>query len=72
MKRALHPSASGLFLRVWEEVRAIFIDYLRYSPSSSFINMLSVFDSKEYQTEVRNISHIYLLGKIVNFMKIHE
>ena len=36
IKRALHQSALGLFLRVWEEVSAIFIDYLRNSPASPF------------------------------------
>lgn len=62
--RALHQSASGLFLRVWEEVSAIFINYLSNSPSSPFPNMLATFARKEYQADVGNLSHIHLLGKL--------
>ena len=64
MKGTLHQSALGLFIRVWEEVRAIFIDYLRNSPSSQFLNMLELFASTQYRYYIRNISHIHLLGKL--------
>ena len=64
IKRALNQSASVLFLRVWEELSAIFIDYPRNIPSSAFINILVVFSCKEYQDEVGNLSHIHLLGKL--------
>ena len=37
-----------LFLRVCEYISAIFIGYLRNSPSRPFIMMLSVFDRKQY------------------------
>ena len=63
-KRALHQSALVLFLRIWEEVSAIFIDYLRNIPSSPFLKMLAVFSCKENQDDVGNISHIHLLGKL--------
>ena len=46
IKRALHQYPSGLFLRFWEEVSAIFIVYLRNSPSSPFLKMLAVFARK--------------------------
>ena len=59
----LHQSGSGLFLRVWEEVSAIFIDDLGNIPSIPFMKILEVFSRKEYQADVRNISHIQLLGK---------
>ena len=45
-KRALYQSALGLFLRVWGKVSAIFIDYLRNSPSSPFLKILAVFSCK--------------------------
>ena len=64
IRRGLHQSASGLFLRVWEEVSAIFINYLSNSPSSPFHSMLATFARKEYQADVGNLSHIHLLGKI--------
>ena len=63
IKRALNQSASVLFLRVWEEVSAIFIDYLSNITSSLFLKMLVVFVRKEYQADVGNISYIHLLGK---------
>ena len=46
IKRALYQSAFGLFLRVLEEVSAIFIDYLRNIPSRQFMKMLAVFYRK--------------------------
>ena len=46
IKRALHQSASVLFLRVWEESGAIFIDYLINIPSIPFMKKLAVFDCK--------------------------
>jgi hypothetical protein len=64
IKRALHQAAGGLFLRVWEEVSAIFIKYLTKSSSSPFLKMLAVFARKEYQSDVGNLSHIHLLGKL--------
>ena len=42
----LHQSGLGLFLRVWEEVSAIFIDYLSNSLSSPFLNILGEFSRK--------------------------
>ena len=42
-KRSLHQSILELFPQVWEEVSAIFIDYLRNSPPSPYINMIAVF-----------------------------
>ena len=63
IKRALHQSALCLFLRVLEEVSAVFNHYFRNSPSLSFLNMLQVFDCKEYQADAGNLSYIHLLGK---------
>ena len=48
IKRALHQSTLGLFLRVWEEVIDICIDYLRDITSMPFKNMLALFAYKEY------------------------
>ena len=63
IERAMHQAASGLFLRVWEEVSAIFIDYLKNSDSSPFTNMIANFARKEYQASKGNLSHIHFLGK---------
>ena len=60
----LHQSTLVLFIRVWEEVSTILIDYLINSPLSPFLKMLELFDFKEYQAGVGNISHIHLLGKL--------
>ena len=46
IKIALRKYALGLFLRVWEEVSAIFINYIRNNPSRPFLKMLAVFDRK--------------------------
>ena len=46
IKRALFQTSSSLFLRVWEEVSAIFIDYISNSLSSIFLKMLEVFSRK--------------------------
>ena len=43
IKICLHKFTLNLFLRVWKEVSAIFIDYLRNIPSSPFLKMLAVF-----------------------------
>ena len=64
IEESLHQSAPGLFLRLWEEFSAIFIAYLRNSPSIPFLNMLAVFACKEYQHYLGNLSHIHLLGKL--------
>lgn len=64
ISRAMMQSASGLFLRVWEEVSAIFIDYLSNSSSSPFKKMIAFFARKEYQASIGNLSHIHMLGKI--------
>ena len=65
IKRAIHQSALGLFIRVWEEVSTILIDYLINSPSGPFLRMIAVFARKEYQSDVGNIFNIHLLGKPV-------
>ena len=64
IKQSLHQAASGLFLRVWEEVSAIFIDFLRNGKESPFAEMLAAFARKEYQPEAGNLSHIHFLGKL--------
>ena len=69
IKRALHQYALGLFLKVWEEGSAIFIDYLINSPLSSFLMMLAVFSRKEYEDDVGNLSPIHLFGKLCQLSK---
>ena len=64
IKRAIHEAASGIFLRVWEEVRSIFIKYLCNSESSSFMYILSAFARKKHQSAIGNLSHIHFLGKL--------
>ena len=64
IRKSLHQAASSLFLRVWEEVSAIFIDYLANSPTSPFFKMVAKFARKEYQSDKGNLSHIHLLGKL--------
>ena len=64
IKKSLHQAASGLFLRVWEEVSAIFIDFLGNGEESPFAEMLAAFARKEYQPEAGNLSHIHFLGKL--------
>ena len=65
IEMALIEAAAGLFLRVWEEVSSIFIDYLKNSKSSPFTSLISMFARKEYQADAGNLSHIHFLGKLV-------
>ena len=43
IKTALDQPASGLFIRFWEEVSAMFIDYLSSIPFRPFMKMLALF-----------------------------
>ena len=43
IKNAFNESLSTLFLRVWQEVCKLFIDYLRKSPSSPYRRVFSIF-----------------------------
>ena len=44
----MYQVAVDLFLRVWEEVSVIFIDYLKNLDSSPFKDILANFATKEY------------------------
>ena len=72
IKQAIHQAASGLLLRVWEEVSAIFIEYLSNSSSSPFKKLIATFARKEYQADKGNLSHIHLLGKVLNLQDKNE
>lgn len=57
-------AASGLLLRVWQEVCQLFLSYLRKSPSSPYQKVLSIFSRNEYQSLVGNLSHIHLILEV--------
>ena len=57
-------ASAGLFLRNWQEVRKLFIDYIRKSPTSPYNKVLSIFARDEYQKDGGNLSHIYLILQV--------
>ena len=60
----INQSASGLFTRVWEEVTNLFLDYLKNSPSSPYINVHAMFTRKEFQAMIANLFHIHLMLEV--------
>ena len=65
IKEAITPAASVLFLRNWQEVSKLFIDYLRNSPSSPFCKVGAIFVRYEYQKDAGNLSHIHLILHVI-------
>ena len=61
---ALIQAAGPLFLRIWEEVSKLFLDYLKYSKSSPYKDAFAIFARKEYQKDKGNVSHTHLMLKI--------
>ena len=61
IEEALIQSSAGIFLRCWEEVFLLFINYLRKSKSSPFKKLKSIFARKEYQTSKGNLSHCHMM-----------
>ena len=61
---ALIQAAGPLFLRIWEEVSLLFLDYLENSKSSPYKNVFAIFARKEYQKDKGNVSHIHLMLKL--------
>ena len=53
-----------MFLRIWEEVSKLFLDYLKKSKSSPYKNVFAIFARKEYQKDRGNVSHTHLMLKI--------
>ena len=51
-------------MRVWEEVSQLFIGFLKKSPKSPYIRVLSIFVRKEYQALASNLSHIHAILKV--------
>lgn len=68
---SVEQSASGLLLRVWEEVSELFLNYLLESPSSPYRSVSSIFARKEYQALAGNLSHIHLMLE-VNWSKLND
>ena len=71
MNIALQQASGGLFLRIWEEVSKLFLDYLKKSKSSPYKNVFAIFARKEYQKDKGNLSHTHLMLKI-NWEKLSE
>ena len=65
VRTSLNQASGGLFLRIWQEISKLFIDYLKKSTSSPFKHVLSIFARIEYQKDRGNISHTHLMAKIV-------
>ena len=64
IKNALDQTAAPLLLRAWNESCRIFLDYLKKSPHSPFINVESLFARHEFQASVGNLPHIHAMLKI--------
>jgi len=64
LRKAMCQAASGLLLRNWQEVCELLIDFLRYSSSSPFKKVGSIFSRNEYQKSVGNLSHIHLILQV--------
>jgi hypothetical protein len=62
--KALHESAAIYYLRNWNEVTKLFINYIRKSPSSPFCKVGSIFARCEYQKDVGNLHHIHLILQV--------
>jgi hypothetical protein len=62
---AMAQAGSGLFLRNWQEICQLLVDYLRYSPRSPFKRVGSIFSRNEYQKDVGNLSHIHLILQVL-------
>jgi predicted GIY-YIG superfamily endonuclease len=69
--QALVDSSGTLLLRIWEEIFPLFIDYLKYSPSSPFKRFLAVFARKEYQSNRGNLDHDHMMLAL-NFNQMNE
>ena len=61
---ALKQASGCLFVRIWEEVSKLFLDYLKKSKSSPYKNVFAIFARKEYQKDKGNLSHTHLMLKI--------
>ena len=61
---ALIQAAGPLFLRIWEEVSKLFLDYMKNSKSSPYKNVMAIFARKEYQKDKGNVSHTHLMLKL--------
>ena len=68
IKRILHQSPSGLFIRILEEFSAIFIYYIGNSPSIYFLSMIAVFLATNTNLMLGILCASVYLGKNVNFM----
>ena len=64
MSQAVVQSAGVLLLRNWQEVSTLFIEYIRKSPSSTYLNVNSIFVRYEHQKDTGNLSHIHLILQI--------
>ena len=58
---AMNQTASGLMLRVWEEVSKLFLDFLTKSPHSPYKNVKALFSRREYQSNSGNLAHAHII-----------
>ena len=65
----MEQSSSCLFLRIWQEVSKLFIEYLQKSTASPLRHVVSIFARIEYQKDKGNLSHTHLMAK-VNWEKL--
>ena len=61
LRNGMEQSAGGLILRVWMEIRKIFIDYLCNSTDSPFYPVDAIFSIDEYQDDFCNLPHIHMM-----------
>ena len=71
LNTALQQASGCLFVRIWEEVSKLFLDYLKYSKSSPYKNVFAIFARKEYQKDKGNLSYTHLMLK-VNWDKLSD
>jgi hypothetical protein len=71
IENGINQASSGLLLRVWQEVTQLFLQFIKDSPSSPFINVKSMFTRKEYQKLVGNLHHLHLIME-VNMPELSE
>jgi predicted GIY-YIG superfamily endonuclease len=58
---AVNQAASGLMLRIWEEVSKLFLDFLTGNPNSPYKNVKATFSRREYQSNSGNLGHAHII-----------
>ena len=58
---SINQAASGLMLRIWEEVSQLFLEFITKSPHSPFKRVHATFSRREYQSFSGNLSHAHII-----------